>query len=159
MENRPRNLYAKAMTQEVKSDGAWPTTARELLEKRYEAFRTGNTDYVVETHHPETRDQLDRDAVESWSKQSSWKGLEIEDVEEEGDKCFIRFTVRYERKHELIPHTELAEFRKEDGKWFYYDSEFPSPETVRREGEKLGRNDPCSCGSNKKYKKCCGKAA
>jgi len=28
---------------------------------------------------------------------------------------------------------------------------------VRREKEKVGRNDPCPCGSGKKYKKCCGK--
>ena len=27
---------------------------------------------------------------------------------------------------------------------------------VRREGAKVGRNDPCPCGSGKKYKKCCG---
>lgn len=27
---------------------------------------------------------------------------------------------------------------------------------VRREGAKIGRNDPCPCGSGKKYKKCCG---
>ena len=32
-------------------------------------------------------------------------------------------------------------------------------ETVRREGAKVGRNDPCVCGSGKKYKKCCGTAA
>ena len=31
--------------------------------------------------------------------------------------------------------------------------------TVRRQTEKIGRNDPCPCGSGKKYKKCCGKAA
>ena len=24
-------------------------------------------------------------------------------------------------------------------------------------GPKIGRNDPCPCGSGKKYKKCCGK--
>jgi preprotein translocase subunit SecA len=30
----------------------------------------------------------------------------------------------------------------------------PSP--LRREGKKIGRNDPCPCGSGKKYKKCCG---
>ncbi|MFC1495629.1 SEC-C metal-binding domain-containing protein, partial [Thermodesulfobacteriota bacterium] len=30
----------------------------------------------------------------------------------------------------------------------------PSP--VKREGEKVGRNQPCPCGSGKKYKKCCG---
>jgi preprotein translocase subunit SecA len=29
-------------------------------------------------------------------------------------------------------------------------------ETIRREGPKLGRNDPCPCGSGKKYKNCCG---
>jgi preprotein translocase subunit SecA len=29
-------------------------------------------------------------------------------------------------------------------------------ETVRRDGEKVGRNDPCPCGSGKKYKKCHG---
>ncbi|HMA66844.1 MAG TPA: SEC-C metal-binding domain-containing protein [Desulfosalsimonadaceae bacterium] len=28
---------------------------------------------------------------------------------------------------------------------------------VRRSGEKVGRNDPCPCGSGKKYKKCCGR--
>ena len=30
-------------------------------------------------------------------------------------------------------------------------------QTVRRESPKVGRNDPCPCGSGKKYKKCCGK--
>ena len=29
--------------------------------------------------------------------------------------------------------------------------------TVRNEGPKVGRNDPCPCGSGKKYKNCCGK--
>jgi hypothetical protein len=33
--------------------------------------------------------------------------------------------------------------------------EFIRNDTVRREG-KIGRNDPCPCGSGKKYKKCCG---
>lgn len=31
------------------------------------------------------------------------------------------------------------------------------PKTVRREMPKVGRNDPCPCGSGKKYKSCCGK--
>ena len=33
------------------------------------------------------------------------------------------------------------------------------PETVRRDAPKVGRNDPCPCGSGKKYKACCGKNA
>ncbi len=32
-----------------------------------------------------------------------------------------------------------------------------APKTVVRKGEKIGRNDPCPCGSGLKYKKCCGK--
>ncbi len=31
--------------------------------------------------------------------------------------------------------------------------------TQKREGAKIGRNDPCPCGSGKKYKKCCGQSA
>ena len=31
--------------------------------------------------------------------------------------------------------------------------------TIRNEGPKIGRNDPCPCGSGKKYKNCCGKNA
>ena len=36
------------------------------------------------------------------------------------------------------------------------DSEYVAPEPVVRE-PKIGRNDPCPCGSGKKYKECCGK--
>ena len=31
------------------------------------------------------------------------------------------------------------------------------PVTIRRDEDKVGRNDPCPCGSGKKYKKCHGK--
>jgi len=33
------------------------------------------------------------------------------------------------------------------------------PDTVRRTDPKVGRNDPCPCGSGQKYKRCCGKQA
>ena len=32
-------------------------------------------------------------------------------------------------------------------------------QTVRRQGPKVGRNEPCPCGSGKKFKKCCGAAS
>jgi len=35
------------------------------------------------------------------------------------------------------------------------DKEYKKTKTVVK-GEKIGRNDPCPCGSGKKYKKCCG---
>ncbi len=33
----------------------------------------------------------------------------------------------------------------------------PVTETIHRDSPRIGRNDPCPCGSGKKYKKCCGK--
>lgn len=36
------------------------------------------------------------------------------------------------------------------------EKEYKDSKTVRNE-DKIGRNDPCPCGSGKKYKKCCGK--
>ena len=35
-------------------------------------------------------------------------------------------------------------------------ADVPKVETVVHEGPRVGRNDPCPCGSGKKYKKCCG---
>ena len=32
-----------------------------------------------------------------------------------------------------------------------------APQTIQRNAPKLGRNDPCHCGSGKKFKHCCGK--
>ncbi len=37
------------------------------------------------------------------------------------------------------------------------DREAPVVATVKRDKPKVGRNDPCPCGSGKKYKKCCGR--
>lgn len=39
----------------------------------------------------------------------------------------------------------------------YLDSVLQCEEPYRREGVKVYPNDPCPCGSGKKYKKCCGK--
>lgn len=41
--------------------------------------------------------------------------------------------------------------------YWYWQTIINKPQTVRREGEKVGRNDPCPCSSGKKYKACCGK--
>lgn len=41
--------------------------------------------------------------------------------------------------------------------YWYWQAIINKPQTVRLEGEKVGRNDPCPCGSGRKYKACCGK--
>ena len=47
-------------------------------------------------------------------------------------------------------------FDEEKRKELYHEQKVSG--TVKREGAKVYPNDPCPCGSGKKYKKCCGKA-
>ena len=50
--------------------------------------------------------------------------------------------------------------RREQQKQLTYshgEDQPPKPKTVRRKGRKIGRNEPCPCGSGKKYKHCCGR--
>ena len=37
------------------------------------------------------------------------------------------------------------------------DSDTSKSKRQPKKSEKIGRNDPCPCGSGKKYKQCCGK--
>jgi len=58
---------------------------------------------------------------------------------------------RVQKSHEL-----LAESQKLLDSMRYLDKDYKSPiKPVHREAPKIGRNDPCPCGSRKKYKKCC----
>jgi SEC-C motif-containing protein len=83
--------------------------------------------------------------------------------DEEGEVSFI---AHYEENGEKKTLQEVSKFIKEEGKWFYNEHESkiissaPSlvTKTFVRDQPKVGRNDPCPCGSNKKYKKCCGKS-
>jgi len=56
-------------------------------------------------------------------------------------------------------HYERQRLAKEDAKKnLPGEDEDPLPppvEPIRKEGEGPGRNDPCPCGSGKKYKQCC----
>lgn len=54
---------------------------------------------------------------------------------------------------------EIEELRRprEQNLIFLSGDESERKNPVRRTGKKVGRNDPCPCGSGKKYKKCCGK--
>ena len=55
-----------------------------------------------------------------------------------------------------LPEWE-AVFDEDKRKALYHEQKISG--TVKREGAKVYPNDPCPCGSGKKYKKCCGKAS
>jgi len=137
-------------------------TAVELMQARYRAFELGDVDFIMKSHDPDTVEQIDRDSTEAWSKQSEWLGLEILSTEGGGEDDMagtVEFVAKYKVKGAPLEHRERATFRKHNGTWFFVDGAQIAGPPVRREEPKVGRNDPCSCGSGKKYKKCHGTAA
>ncbi|MCH2111123.1 MAG: YchJ family protein [Polyangiaceae bacterium] len=137
-------------------------TAEELMRARYAAFVEAEVDYIMSTHDPDTVHQVDRDSTAEWAKQSEWHGLEIIETEAGGPEDRfgrVDFAATYELKGTKVEHRESATFRRDGDRWLFVDGTQIAGPPVVRDAPKIGRNDPCICGSGKKYKKCCGKAA
>jgi len=135
-------------------------TAEALMRARYSAYQVGNIAFLGESLHPDFRHDWDEPATRRWAEQAEWHGLEILATDkggEEDTEGVVEFVASYTEKGQLKRHHELSLFRKERGTWYYVDGKMPKPQTVKREAPKVGRNDPCPCGSGKKYKKCCGR--
>ena len=107
--------------------------------------------------HSSTRREVDIPYTTEWSQNSTWQGLQIletKDVDE--NKTLVSFEARFTQKGNEQTHREKSVFEREDGQWrFVTGDELKNP-TVRYETPRPGRNEPCPCGSGKKYKKCCG---
>ena len=135
-----------------------PETAKKLMRSRYSAYATINVDYLHSTLHPDHQADHDVNAARKWAADSDWLGLEIISTAEGGEDDatgIVEFRANYREKGKNKALHEVSRFEKVDGRWTYVDGEMPRPETIVNT-RKVGRNDPCPCGSGKKYKKCCG---
>jgi len=114
-------------------------------------------DFIADSTHSSTRGEVDLDFVREWSQTSEWRGLQIFETKQvNDDKAFVSFEAQYAQNGKEHSHREKSLFEREDGEWrFVTGDELKNP-TVRYETPKPGRNDPCPCGSGKKYKKCHG---
>lgn len=130
-------------------------SAEALMRSRYSAFVLRKLDHVERTHAAEIRDDFNRAEAERMAEECEWRSLEIRQVSEEADSAKIEFVIRFRRDKQDMVQVELASFRREAGAWLYAGGEI-NPQMPQRFVSKVGRNDPCACGSGKKAKKCCG---
>jgi len=134
-------------------------TAEQLMRSRYTAYVVKELPYLAETLHPDHRKDYDEKSTRAWAESASWHGLEIIKTEGGGPDDptgTVEFEASYSQADKKINHHELATFGKIDGRWYFVSGEGVAPKPVVRSAPKVGRNDPCSCGSGKKFKKCCG---
>jgi SEC-C motif-containing protein len=152
--------YSACCEPYIEGKAAAPT-AEALMRSRYTSYAKGRVDYIERTHAPEGAKDFDRKAAEKWSRESQWKGLQVVAVKDGGEKDstgVVNFVAAFATGGEDYQHHEIATFRKEGGRWLFVDGQSPKPETYVKSGPDVGRNDPCHCGSGKKFKKCHGKA-
>ncbi len=137
-----KGIYEKLLTNpDEKVEG----TVKELAEKyqisimEMTGFLDGINDSLVEANPIETMEE-DTKVNLIFDKEKLYKNM----VDAKADWLY-----------ELPQWDEI--FDAEKKKELYLEQKKSG--TIRREGKKIGRNDPCPCGSGKKYKQCCGKNA
>ena len=129
-------------------------TPEALMRSRYSAYVLGNMDHIDRTFAPEVVNDFDRAEAERTAKEIEWLGLEVLNSSENGDKGKVEFSLRFRRDGQEFSQHEVSTFRRSEGRWLYVEGEV-SANVAPRHVVKVGRNDPCPCGSGKKYKKCC----
>ncbi len=141
-------------------------TPEALMRSRYTAYVKVAPAYLKETLAPGTRGDFKESDVREWAKSSEWLGLQI--LKAAGDT--VEFMAKYRAQGKVLEHHEVATFSKAGNRWYFEHGESHVHEEgkghehpahaepqkpIVREEPKVGRNDPCSCGSGKKFKKCC----
>ena len=124
-----------------------PSTPEELMRSRYTAYTQVNLDYIIQTMKSPAADNFDAKDAQEWAIKASWIGLEVIKTKYDDNKGIVEFRAHYSIDGKKNVLHEISEFSFENGKWYYVDGRQPN--------KKIGRNDTCPCGSNKKYKKCC----
>jgi len=109
-------------------------------------------------HGVNLRSHAQKQPLQEYKRESfeMFKDL-LDRIKYETIRIIARVKVRQDEDVEAMEHQENKNVT------YQHQSAGESPaqndkkvETFVREGEKVGRNDPCPCGSGKKYKKCCG---
>jgi preprotein translocase subunit SecA len=88
----------------------------------------------------------------------------LREYQREGYDAFMDLIYRIKRDTvgtmftlQVRPHQELPEEARGPRAMVFSHGDGGSAAPTQRQQRKTGRNDPCPCGSGKKFKKCCGK--
>ena len=129
-------------------------TAEQLMRARFTAHVAHN----FKVRHDSFRPTAGKPYVaEEGEPAVTWTRLEVHSHEvmaDNPDKAYVDFSAYgLEDKVEKVLH-EKAEFLRINGQWLYNREARIGPAPYKA-APKVGRNEPCPCGSGKKYKQCC----
>lgn len=126
-------------------------TAEALMRSRFCAYFLKNTDYLLDTTWPRQHQNLDKAAIHQRADTTQWTRLDVVRTEagtEQDTKGIVEFRAWYQNGETELAHHETSDFIRENDRWYFIYPDIPA--------RLPGRNDPCLCGSGRKFKKCCG---
>ncbi|WP_457745994.1 YchJ family protein [Sulfurimonas sp.] len=118
-------------------------TPEQLMRSRYSAYVVANGEYLVYSSAKESRYADDIALIEEFSNSVEWLKLELLNSLDKQ----VEFKAYYRDNEGIKVLHEKSNFVQEDAIWKYKDGELYN--------SKVHRNEPCPCGSGKKFKKCC----
>ena len=118
-------------------------SAEELMRSRYSAYVRGDGRYLVISTKKENQYEDDAELIEEFSSRVDWLKLDVLHVEQN----IVEFKAYYKDGESIKVLHEKSNFIQEDGVWLYVYGELYN--------SKVERNEPCPCGTGKKFKKCC----
>lgn len=136
-------------------------TAVAMMRSRYSAYVVKNIDYIDQTQINEKNETFNKEEALKWAESSEWMGLEVKRTqkgEANDDTGVVEFIAHYKDKASgtELRHHETSLFKKDNDGWKFKEGNIHGAQPVKRIDPKVGRNDPCHCGSGKKFKKCHG---
>ena len=131
-----------------------PNSAEQLMRSRFSAYATAHYHYILETYTKEKQQGLSVEELAKSAQGATWFALKVHPTLAANSKpntAIVEFTAYYFENKSMYQLHETSNFNIEDGKWRYHDG------VLHDDCGKIkyGRNLPCVCGSNKKFKQCC----
>ncbi len=120
-----------------------PATPEELMRSRYSAYAQQKIAYLTSTVVTHNTSENDAKAIAESTNSIEWLKLEILHTYEN----IVEFKAYYREGGSIGLLHEKSTFTQQNGRWLY--------ESGKLFHSKIQRNEPCPCGSGKKYKKCC----
>lgn len=133
--------------------GSAAPTPEALMRSRYCAYALGRIDYIVKTMKGKAQVGFNAEAAKKWALRVTWLGLSVLHTSQtSASEGHVEFIARFLDGNKVKAIHENSVFQFENGFWYYVDGETRS--SLATKDRVVSRNEPCPCGSLKKFKNC-----